>query len=325
MRNTKQWTQAAMLAIVITLAVTSLSLADVWPQRTVRVIVPNPAGVGMDLVARIFAERLSGRWGRPVIIENLPGADGIAAVREFVSRRDNHTLLYSFAGPITINPILHEKLPYDPARDLVAIASTSDNFLAIAVSQALNVNSLAELDKLVRSRPGKLTWAATPGLPYYAFAAFQMSTGSEMAQVPYRDFNQAFVDLGEGRIDAVAAGVTPLLSQAQTGKIKLLAFINPTRSAAAREVPTVTEAGYPQLTFSAITGFFGWRDMAPELRDRIASDVQAIADEPSVQARLTKMGSAARGSTPLAFDEAIDEQRAKVAAIAKALVTKPRQ
>jgi tripartite-type tricarboxylate transporter receptor subunit TctC len=321
----KQWMQAALLGIVIAFGVTSPLLAQPWPQRTVRVIVPNPAGVGMDLVARIFAERLSARWGQPVIIENLPGADGIAAVREFVSRRDNHTLLYSFAGPITINPILHEKLPYDPARDLVSIASTSDNFLAIAVSQGLNINSLAELDKLARSRPGKLTWAATPGVPYYAFAAFQMSTGSEMAQASYRDFNQAIADLGEGRIDAVAAGVTPLLSQAQTGKIKLLAFINPTRSEAAPDVPTVMEAGYPQLTFSAVTGFFGWRDMPLELRERLASDVRAIAAEPAVQTRLTTMGSAARGSTPLEFDQAIDEQRAKVAVIAKALATKPRQ
>jgi tripartite-type tricarboxylate transporter receptor subunit TctC len=325
MRKVKQWMQVAVFGIAIALAATSPLLAQAWPQRTVRVIVPNPAGVGMDLVARIFAERLSARWGHPVIIENLPGADGIAAVREFVSRRDNHTLLYSFAGPITINPILHDKLPYDPARDLVSIASTSDNFLAIAVSQGLNINSLAELDKLARSRPGKLTWAATPGLPYYAFAAFQMSTGSEMVQASYRDFNQAIADLGEGRIDAVAAGVTPLLSQAQTGKIKLLAFINPARSTAAPEVPTVTEAGYPQLTFSAVTGFFGWRDMSRELRERIASDVRAIAAEPSVQERLTTMGSAARGSTPSQFDQAIDEQRAKVAEIAKTIATKAKQ
>src|SRR5215208_4424264 len=275
MRKVKQWMQAAAV-ILMAAALPLPCLAQPWPQRAVRVIVPNPAGVGMDLVARIFAERLSTRWGQPVIIENLPGADGIAAVREFVSRHDNHTLLYSFAGPITINPLLHETLPYDPARDLVSIASTSDNFLAIAVSKALNVKSLAELDKLARSRPGKHTWAATPGLPYYPFAGFQMSTGSEMAQASHRDFNQEIGDLGEGRIDAVAAGVTPLLSQAQTGKIKLLAFINPLRSAAAPEVPTVTEAGYPQLTFSAVTGFFGWRDMPLELRERLASDVRAI-------------------------------------------------
>src|SRR5215211_5384332 len=105
MRKVKQWMQAAAV-ILMAAALPLPCLAQPWPQRAVRVIVPNPAGVGMDLVARIFAEGLSTRWGQPVIIENLPGADGIAAVREFVSRRDNHTLLYSFAGPITINPLL---------------------------------------------------------------------------------------------------------------------------------------------------------------------------------------------------------------------------
>jgi len=320
----KQW--IVMLGLVSTLAIwPDALLAQAWPQRAVRVILPNPPGVGIDVIARLFSERLSARWGQPVIIENLPGADGIAAVREFVSRRDNHTLLYSFAGPITINPILHEKLPYDPAQDLVSIASTSDNFLAIAVSESLKVGSLAELQRLARSRPGKLTWAATPGLPYYALAAFQMSTGSEMVQASYRDFNQAITDLGEGRIDTVAAGVTPLLSHVQAGKIKLVAFINPERAPVAPEVPTVAEAGYPQLTFSAVTGFFGWRNMPIELRERIAADVRAIAAEPSIQARLTSMGVAARGSTSSEFDEAIKEQRLKVEAIAKAVAAKPKQ
>lgn len=253
------------------------SFAQTWPQRTVRVLLPNPAGVGVDLVARLFAERLGARWGQPVIVENMPGADGIIAVKEFVNRRDDHTLLYSFAGPITINPLLHEKLPYDPERDLVPIASTSDNFLAIAASSSLKVGSLAELAQVARSRPGKLTWAATPGLPYYAFAAFQKTVGGGMVQASYRDFNQAIVDLGEGRIDAVAAGVPPLLSLARAGKINLLAFINRQRAPVAPDVPTVAEVGYSELTFSAVTGFFGWRDMPVKLRERISADVRDIA------------------------------------------------
>jgi tripartite-type tricarboxylate transporter receptor subunit TctC len=187
----------------------------------------------------------------------------------------------------------------------------------------LKVGSLAELAQIARSRPGKLTWAATPGLPYYAFAAFQRSAGGDMVQASYRDFNQALADLGEGRIDAVAAGVTPLLSQARAGKIKLLAFINRERSPVAPEVPTVGEAGFADLTFSAVTGFFGWRDMPSELRERIAADVREIAADTAVRERLTKMGSAAHGSTPAEFVAAIEEQRSKVAAISRAL--KPTQ
>jgi tripartite-type tricarboxylate transporter receptor subunit TctC len=299
--------------------------AQSWPQRPVRVIVPNPPGVALDLITRLFADRLGARWGKPAIVENLPGADGNIAAREFAGKRDDHTLLYSFAGPITINPLIYQKLPYDPARDLVPIASTSDNYLVIAASAALRVDSLAELQKVAHSRPSKLNWAATPGLPYFAFAGFEKSAGLDMVHVPYRDFNQAFVDLTEGRIDVVASGVGPLLSYASTGKIRFLAFFNDRRAPVAPHVVTTAEAGYRNLTFNAITGFFGWRDMPSELRERIAADVRAVAADPAIKDRLASMGSAVRASTPAEFVAMIEDQRAKVAAIATTIGTKPTQ
>jgi tripartite-type tricarboxylate transporter receptor subunit TctC len=327
MRRAKRWVRAVTVSLAGVFAISAAPAlaAQSWPQRTVRVILPNPAGVGLDVTARLFAERLSARWRKPVIIENIPGADGILAVREFVGRRDNHTLLYSFAGPITINPLIYERLPYDPALDLVPIASAADNFLAIAASAASKVGSLAELERFARGRSNKLNWAATPGLPYFAFGGFQRSSGLDMVHVSYRDFNQALVDLAEGRIDAAAAAVAPLLPYASAGKIKLLAFFNGEHAPVAPDVPTVAEAGYAHLSFNAITGFFGWREMPRELRELISADVQAIAADPAIKARLASMGSVARGSTPAEFAGAIEEQRAKVAAIATAIGTKPTQ
>jgi tripartite-type tricarboxylate transporter receptor subunit TctC len=181
----------AMQALALLIGVGCLSPSDAisaepWPQRTVKVIVPSPAGVAVDISARLFAERLATGWGHPVVIENMPGADGTLAAKEFVSRGDQHTLLYSFAGLITINPLLREKLPYDPTRDLVPIATASDNFLAIAVSSRVQVASLGELVALARSQPTKLNWAATPGLPYFALSGFQKSAGMDMVYVFYR-------------------------------------------------------------------------------------------------------------------------------------------
>ena len=299
--------------------------ATAWPERTVRVIMPNPPGTGLDVVARLFAERLAARWRQPVIVENIPGADGNIAAREFAAKRDNHTLLYSFPGLITINPRMYEKLPFDPARDLVPIASTSDNFVAIAASGSLKVDTLATLVQLARTRGGRLNWAATPGVPFFAFAGLQKGVGVDMVQVGYRDFNQAIVDLGEGRIDAVASGVAPLRPHVETGKVRLLAFVNRQRAPFAPEVPTVAEAGYPDLTFDAVTGFFGWRDMPAELGERIAANVREIASDPAVHGRLIKMGSVARGSTPAEFAAAIEEQRVKVASIARAMAKNPAQ
>ncbi len=275
--------------------------------------------------ARLFAEQLAARWGQPVIIENMAGADGALAAKEFVSRGDNHTLLYSFAGLITINPLLREKLPYDPARDIVPIAMPSDNFLAIAVSTTLKVSSLEELIKVARAQPTKLNWAATAGIPYFAFAGFQKNTGMEAGYVSYRDFNPALTDLGEGRIDIASTSLLQLVPQDQAGKVKLLAVMNRTRSPAAPDVPTAAEAGYPELTFDGVTGFFGWRDIPVDLRDRIAADVRAVADSPTIKKRLTTMGIVARGSTSGEFAAAIEEQRVKVGAIAAALGTKSTQ
>jgi tripartite-type tricarboxylate transporter receptor subunit TctC len=296
--------------------------AQSWPQRTVRVIVPLPPGTAIDVSARLFADHLATRWKHPVIIENMPGADGILAVKEFVGKRDDHTLLYSFAGPITINPLLYEKLPYDPARDLVPIATTSDNFLAIAVSAKLPVHSLDELVKIARSHATKLSWAATAGLPYFAFAGFQDSAKIAMVYVPYRDFNPALADLGEGRIDVASTGLTQMLPHNQAGKLRFLAVINRTRSPLAPDVPTAAEAGYPDLTFDGVTGFFGWREMPVELRDRIAADVRTVANNAAVKERLAGLGIVARGSTPDEFSAAIEDQRARVNVIAAAIGTK---
>jgi tripartite-type tricarboxylate transporter receptor subunit TctC len=296
--------------------------ADPWPQRTVKIIVPLPAGVSIDASARLFAAELSARWRQPVVVENIPGADGLLAAREFVSRNDQHTLLYSFAGLISINPFLHEKLPYEP-RDLVPIAMSSDNFLAIAVSSKLQVASLGELVELARSQPTKLNWAATPGLPYFSLASLQKSTGMAMVHVAYRNFNPALIDLGEGRLDVAATGLMQVLPQQQAGKVRVLAVMNRTRSPAAPEIPTASEAGYPQLTFDGVTGFFGCKSMPDELRDRIAADVRTVSASPALQQRLSKLGIVARGSTPGEFAAAIEQQRVKVAGIAAETGAKP--
>jgi tripartite-type tricarboxylate transporter receptor subunit TctC len=309
-------------ALVAALALSPApAIAEAWPQRTVRVIVPLPAGSGTDIAARWCAERLAARWGKPVIVENRQGSDGIPAVTGVIGARDNHTFLFSFAGVVTINPLIHEKLPYDPVHDLVPIVSVVDNFLAIGVSATLNVNTLAEFVTLARARPGKLNWAATPGLPHYVFAAIQKSTGIELVRASYREFGPALSDLGEGRIHAVASSISIMTPPVQAGRARMLMVVNRERSPLAPEVPTAAEAGYPELTFDGVVGFYGTRDMPAEIIDRVAADVAAVAADPALAARLASLGSALRVGTTAEFAAAIEEQRAKIAAIAG--VSKP--
>jgi len=296
-----------------------------WPLRSVKVIVPIGPGSATDLTARLFAERLSERWGQPLVVENRPGADGILAVSSFVAARDDHTLIFSFGGPVTINPVTHEKLPYDPERDLVPIAAASDSWLTISATQSLNVHNIADLVRLARANPGRLNWAGTPGLPQFVFAGFLKGLGLDVVEVKYRDFTPALQDLSEGRIEIMASSLQNTLPLARSGKVNLLAMTNRARSPLMPAVPTAREAGYPDLAAEGFQGFFGWRDMPNDLRDRIAADVRAVAADPAIAERLAPLGQGVRASTPAEFAAMVTEQRAKMVGIAKSIGLTPVQ
>jgi tripartite-type tricarboxylate transporter receptor subunit TctC len=310
----------ACFAVAIT---TSSMQAQTWPQRPVRLLVPFGAGSATDITARLFADRLSQRWGQPVVVENRPGGDSNIAVGAFASARDDHTILYSAPNPITVNPILYDKLPYDPAQDLVPISLGSEIFIVVAAPESLKINSLPELVTLARAQPGKLNWVATPGVVYYMFAGFVRNAGLDMSQVPYRDFTQAVNDLAEGRIQVTVTSLATARPQVETGKVKLLAVTNQQRIPARPEIQTVTEAGHPDLAFGAFGGFFGWRGMPNELREKISADIRAVGSDALIAERLGAVGIRPRTSTPAEFAAAIEEERSKVAAIARAIGSKP--
>lgn len=293
--------------------------SQTWPQRAVRFIVPLPPGSGMDLTARVIAERLQQKWGQPFVVENRQGADGIPAVVSFLSARDNHTFLFSFGGVVTFNHLLHEKLPYDP-KELVPLVPVIDNFLGVSASATLKVNTLAELIKAAKAQPGKLNYAATPGLPVYVLQALQRYAGIDIANVPYRDFAPAYQDLVQGRLQVIGTGVPTQVAYHQAGTAKMLFVTNRERSPQVPDVPTAKEAGYPDLTFEGVAGFFGWRDMPAEIRDRMVSEVSAIVTDPDFRARVLKVGTAPRPGTPEEFAAAINAQREQVAAINAATV-----
>jgi tripartite-type tricarboxylate transporter receptor subunit TctC len=231
--------------------------AENWPARTVKIILPAPAGGPTDFAARLFAEKLSVRWNQPVVVENRLGADGIVAVTSFVNAHDDHTLLFSFAGPISINPLVYDKLPYDPVRDLVPIAAAINNFFAIAVSTPTGVRSLHSFIETARVHPEKFNWAATAGLPQFIFLALQKRAGFALTQVPYRDFAPALQDLAENRIQVMVTAPALMLPITASGKGLLLMVTNRQRSPIAPDVPTAEEAGFPELTFEGVVGFRG--------------------------------------------------------------------
>jgi len=285
-----------------------------WPQRPVRLIVPIGAGSSVDITARMYADRLAARWRQPVIVENRPGADGLIGTGAFAAARDDHTLLFSFAAPISVLPYIHAKLPYDPGRDLVPISLAVDTFGAITAHASLEIDSLKQMVSLVRARPGAFNYFGQGAFPYL-FAGFAKNQDLDLVQVSYREFNLGIQDHIQGRIHFVASTMTTVLPIAQAGKARLLAVTNSKRSPMVPDVPTAAEQGYPELAFEGLMGFFGPGGMSVELKDRISRDIRAVAAEPAVVDRSAALCEVAHGSTPSEFAALVETQRAQFATI----------
>jgi len=316
---------ACCLAILAALVLPSVpAMAQPWPQRPVRFILPLGPGSGTDITARLFAERLAQRWGQPVVVENRPGGDSFVAIGAFLAANDDHTLLFAGMGTFTAHPYLHERLPYD-MRDVVPVAGASNIVVAIAAPTTLNINTIADMVALARAQPGKLNAATVPGITDFMFSGFLRNAGIAITRVPYRDITLALGDLAEARIQVMSASLTIVRPQVETGRVKLLAVTSRTRVPIAPGVPTVTEAGYPVLELEGLIGLYGSRNMPSELRERIAADVRAVAADPAVAARLAPLGQLVNATTPDEYAAAIADQRAKVDAIAQTLGIKPAQ
>ena len=299
------------------------SAAQTWPQRTVKFIVTLGPGSGVDIGTRLIADRLSRRWGQPVVVENRPGGDGLVAIGAFVGANDDHVLLAAPSGSFTPHPFMYKHLPYKPA-DLVPIARVSNTIVVMAAPASLEVKSLAELAAMVRAQPGKLNWAGTTASNEFLFAAFLKNAGLAMSKVPYRNLVEAANDLAIGRIQLNVTAYAIVRPQLQAGKIKLLAVTNNARAAVVPDVPTVTEAGYPELALDGLVGFFGPPNMPDRIREGIAADVREAID-PVVEERLNLTGQLPNFGGPADFAAAIEQQRARLAAAAKDLGIVPTQ
>src|SRR5262245_43549994 len=195
---------AAIALFTFAIAAPAQAQTQTWPLRTVKFIVPFGPGAGADIGARLFAEKLTQRWGQPVVIENRPGGDSIVAIKAFLSANDDHTLLFGPSGNFTVHPFNYSKLDYNPA-DLVPTARASTTLIAAAVKGDVPYGNVKALTELVRANPDKFNYGAVPGVTEFTFWGYLHHEKLKMTQVPYRDINVAPVDLGEGRIQVVMA------------------------------------------------------------------------------------------------------------------------
>ena len=300
------------------------SPAQTWPQRPVKFILPLGPGAGADIGARLFADQLTRRWGQPVVVENRPGADGIVAINAVIAARDDHTLLWGPSSTFVGHPYTLDKLPYDPA-ELVPVARVTNTVVTIAVPASLKVGSLKELMALARAQPGKLNFASVTTVTDIIFAGYFKSAGLDVQKISYKDTVTALNDLVEGRIHMYGAAYAIVRAQAQSGRIKLLAVTNRGRMPGL-DLPTVAEAGFPELNFDGLVGLIAARSsgISDAARERIAADVKAVAADPVVSERLVATAQVNSPGTGAELAASIDEQAANLAATAKVLGLKPK-
>ena len=295
--------------------------AEAFPVKPIRMIVPFPPGGGTDGLARVLAEPMKEHLGQAVIIENVGGAGGtVGSAAAAKAAPDGYTIMMGTLGTHSIAPALYPKLPYKVARDFQPISNFAYLTNYVAAGPSLKVNSVAELIKLAKAQPGKITFAsAGKGSPaHLAIELFRMRTAADVLHVPYKGGGPAITDLLGGHVDAIFGDPVSLLPHINSGKLRALAFAGPKRSAAQPEVPTTAEAGLPDFQVRAWHGVLAPAGVSPEIARKLADAVQAAVRDPKVQSTLAKMGAEPGEETLDDFGKVIHAESAKWGAVVKA-------
>jgi tripartite-type tricarboxylate transporter receptor subunit TctC len=291
-----------------------------YPTRVIRIVLPQPAGGGTDVVARAVAAKLSEAWGQQVIVDNRPGANGIIGTEAVVKAKpDGYTLLYAFTSLVTINPAVYKALPYDSARDLVPITQTVYNNMALVVNPHLPVRSVKELVALARARPGELMYGSfgIGNQTHLTAELFRLEAGLKMLHVPYKGETPSITELIGGQVALMfspAAGVTP---HARAGRLRLLALCGEKRAAAFPDTPTMVESGLPGVVSVGWGGLFAPAGTPREIVMKLAGETARQLGAADVRERLASIGAEAVGSSNEDFTALVKAEIEKWARVVK--------
>lgn len=283
----------ALLAAAGLSALPMPSLAQAYPARPVRVVVPFPPGNTSDILARLVAEEMQARLGATVVIENRTGASGALGVQAVTGARpDGYTLMVTTQSPIIISPPLTRNLPYDPQRDLTPIGLFARTGFLLTCTSGFPARTMAEAANVLRGAPAGRFTAANIGLgtmSHLAMELLNLALGTRVESVPYRGSSQALTDLASGRVDLMIDGFASSVPQARGGTVRPLSVMQPRRSDLVPEVPGLTESGVPELAnIEALswTALFGPAGMPPEVTAWWLDALRRVMSDPAVARRL---------------------------------------
>ena len=300
---------------------TSASYAQTFPDRAIRFIVPNPAGGSNDAAARILANALSDLWPHGVVIENRGGGGGnVGAQAAATAPADGYVLLLTSPGPLTINPSLYKRLPFDPEKDFAPVALVATVPIVLMVNPKVPANTVQELIALAKREQGKLNYASSGigSTHHLAAALFKTMANVELQHVPYRGAAPAMNDLIAGHVPMLFDNISTVIPQVRAGSVRALAVASPQRVPSLPEVPTFAEAGLPDFEASSWFGLVAPSETSPAILTKITADVQKVVALPEVQRRFEETGAQAGAIFAQDFGRFLRKERDKWAEVIKA-------
>ena len=308
----------ACLAAASSMAATAHAQQD-FPNKPVHIIVGYAAGGGNDIIVRVVAPKMSEGLGQPVIIENKPGAQGIVSC-EYVAKSapDGYTLLMGPSGPMTMNPAIYSKLPYAPLKDFAPISMIGDFPLILVVSASLPANSVKELIAYAKARPDKVNYAASAAPFQLAAELFNQKTGTKFVHIPYKSSGESVGAVMSGQVTMTIMDPPPAIGPLKGGKVRGLAVTSASRDPSMPDVPTLTEAGVPDVEIRLFTGFLAPAATPSAIVKRLQQELARVVKLPEIKERLDQMAIVPSGNTPEEFRGIIARDIAKWTAVAKA-------
>jgi len=308
---------AAALALLAA-AGTACAQSGPYPNRPVRVVVPFPAGGGIDIVMRPVNEKLSAALGQPFVVDIRPGADGMIGTQMVAkSPADGYTLLAASTGPLVINPALNPVLklamPYDTLRDFEPITQLVVQPMCLMVHPSLPVKSVKELVAFAKARPGELNYASAGigNASHLAAEMFKTETGTRLVHVPYKGATLAQVDLVSGQVHMIIISIPVMLTHLRSGRLRALAVGSEERVAVLPDVPTMREAGLPRFNANSWYGFFAPAGTPKEIVARLNAETARALRSPEIREGLAAQGADTVGSGVEAFTAHIKAELAK--------------
>ena len=293
--------------------------AQSYPNRTIKLVVPFPAGGATDNAARLVAQRLQGSLGQSVIIENQGGAGGTIGTRQAAGAApDGYTLLMASIGTFGSMPLLY-KLDFDPQRAFAPVATAVIDKSALVVRSSLPVKTIGELVAYAKAHPGQLTYGSAIGIgPHFIVELFKIRSGTDIVHIPYRGGAPMVADLVAGQIDMTVNGKSVLLPQIQAGKLRALAVAAGERWSELPDVPTLVETGYMDTPYDTVFGVVAPAGTPAAVIAKLNATINDGLRMPQVRELLAKIGIEPLITTPQEFADIIAREVPKWAAIVKA-------